>query len=181
MNHKLQPESVAVSVNFMWCTHSPLTPMRVCSELAGDLVPGSGVSVSLAVDVKDSCRLLGLVKASSLGVLIHKRLAFSPCTARATDATAALHTPTVGETQSVLPHPIKSQQDRSGPLEATTLMREVETEGRGDLGWKRRLHAKVFDLIIHLTGSGRILSAPCGYQSRGRYKEHSSRPSPASD
>lgn len=44
-----------------------------------------------------------------------------------------------------------------------------------------QLHAKVFDLIIHLTGSGRILSAPCGYQSPGRYTEHSSRPSSASD
>ncbi|KAK2893799.1 hypothetical protein Q8A73_016283 [Channa argus] len=30
-----------------------------------------------------------------------------------------------------------------------------------------RLHAKVFDLIIHLTGSGRILSAPYSYQSPG--------------
>lgn len=44
-----------------------------------------------------------------------------------------------------------------------------------------QLHAKVFDLIIHINGSGRILSAPCGYQSPGRYTEHSSRPSSAVD
>lgn len=42
-------------------------------------------------------------------------------------------------------------------------------------------HAKVFDLIIHINGSGRILSAPRGYQIPGQYTEHSGRPSSASD
>ncbi|MED6264048.1 hypothetical protein CHARACLAT_010602 [Characodon lateralis] len=56
--------------------------------------------------------------------------------------------------------------------------RGLEVKGESN---EVELRAKVVDLIIHLTGSGRIFSAPCGYQSSGRYTEHSSRPSPASD
>lgn len=46
--------------------------------------------------------------------------AAQPCTARATDVTEAPHTPTVGERQCVLPQPIKSLQDHSGPLEVNS-------------------------------------------------------------
>ncbi|KAG7242853.1 hypothetical protein INR49_018108 [Caranx melampygus] len=59
-----------------------------------------------SVDVKDHRLLLGL-----------------PCTARATDATASPHTHTVGERQSLLPQPIKSPQDHSGPLESRNKQR----------------------------------------------------------
>ncbi|TNN72691.1 hypothetical protein EYF80_017140 [Liparis tanakae] len=277
MNHKPRPESVVVvSVNFMWCSPSrPPPPLSVSRPHALCIYTRQPFDVVAWVPVdKRSLHQLDLRMRwwGSGDVNNHQLPSHLPCTARATDATAAPHTPTVGERQSVLPQPIKSPQDHSGPLEgwqlpgaiseqdqcwmggngratsghlafslwalrhvtalpldrirmqdialplmdllsrkrdtlqrstllglllalkfhlhssntqvhlqslrATTQRVEVETERRGDWRWKSKQHAKVFDLIIHLNGSGRILSAPCGYQSSGRYTEHSSRPSP---